>query len=115
MKMKPAPSFIVFHFAALLFCMADEPASIQATSSTPNHPVLLRNEHGPLTQIIVDVAEATDVVVTAFEFQLAGTDDLSDVESLTLFWTGEKDVFSFENQFGEQSEATSTIAYFNRQ
>ena len=113
--MKQALSFIAFHLAALLCCTADEPASIQATSSTPNHPVLIRNEHGPLTRVIVDVGDATAVAVTAVEFQLAGTDDLGDVESLTLFWTGDKEVFSPENQFGDQSRPTSTIAFHGQQ
>ncbi len=115
MKMKPALSFIAFHFAALLCCTADEPASIQATSLTPIHPVLIRNEHGPWTRIIIDVADATDVAVTAVEFQLAGTDDLSDVESLTLFWTDDKKVFSPENQFGDQSTPKSTIEFRGQQ
>ena len=115
MKMKPALSFIAFHFAALLCCTANEPASIQATSLTPIHPVLIRNEHGPLTRIIIDVADATDVAVTAVEFQLAGTDDLSDVESLTLFRTGDNEVFSPENQFGDQSTPKSTIEFRGQQ
>lgn len=113
--MKQALSFIAIHFAALLCCTADEPASIQATSLTPIHPILIRNEHGPLTRIIIDVADATDVAVTAVEFQLAGTDDLNDVESLTLFRTDDKGVFAPENQFGDQSTPKSTIEFHGQQ
>ena len=57
--MKQALSFFAIYLVAMLCCAADEPASIQATSSTPIYPLLIRNEHGPLTRVIVDVGDAT--------------------------------------------------------
>lgn len=113
--MKQALSFIVICFASQLYSTADEPASIQVTSSNPIHPVLIRNEHGTLTRVVIDVAEATNVAVTSVEFQLDGTDDLSDIESLTLFCTGDKEGFSPEKQFGKQAASISTIVFHGQQ
>ena len=73
--MKHALTFIIFHVAALLCCAADDPAAIQATSSSPIHPVLIRNEHGPMVRIVLDTADATDVDVQSVEFRLHGTDE----------------------------------------
>ena len=52
-----------------------------AVSSQPVHPVLIRNEHGPLTRVVVDVADGVEARATSFDFQLDGTDDLGDLES----------------------------------
>ena len=109
--MKHALTFITLNFAALLCYAADDPAAIQVTTSSPNYPVLIRNEHGPLVRIVVDVADSADVEVEAVEFQLAGTDDLDDLESLTLFWTGDKETFSPENQFGDSAKPAATVAF----
>ena len=34
----------------------------RAVSSQPVHPVLIRNEHGPLTRVVVEVTEGEKVV-----------------------------------------------------
>ena len=90
---------------------ADEPAAVQVTVSSPTLPILIRNEHGPLVRIVLDVADATDVEVKAVAFQLDGTDDLGDLESLSLFWTGDKETFSPENQFGNGTEPASNVTF----
>ncbi|MEJ7596153.1 MAG: alpha/beta hydrolase fold domain-containing protein, partial [Planctomycetaceae bacterium] len=104
-------TFITLNVAALLCCAADDPAAIQVTSSSPIHPVLIRNERGPMTRIVMDVADGADVEVKSVEFQLGGTDDLADLESLSLFWTGDKETFSPENQFGDSAEPAATVTF----
>jgi len=109
--MKQSLTFITLNVAALLCCAADDPAAIQVTTSSPIHPVLMRNEHGPLLRIVVDAADSADVDVRAVEFQLAGTDDLADLESVTLFWTGDKETFLPENQFGDPVQPASIVTF----
>lgn len=113
--MKHALVFIILNIAALLCCAVDDVSVIQVTSSSPIYPILLRNEHGPLVRIVVDVADATAVEVKAVEFQLEGTDDLADLESLTLFWTGDKETFSAENPFGEPAQPAAAVTFRGQQ
>ena len=47
--------------------------------------MLIRNEHGPLLRVIVNAVDPKDVRVNAISFKLDGTDDLGDLDSLTLF------------------------------
>ena len=68
---------------------AETPAGITATSSQRVHPVLIRNEHNPLIQVVVDV-KRPGVHATRFTFSLRGTDDLNDIDSLRLYCSGEK-------------------------
>ena len=115
--MKHALIFIIINIAVPLCCAADDPAAIRVTTSSPTHPILMRNEHGPLVRVVVKVADSADVDVTvarevrAVEFQLAGTDELAALESLTLFWTGDKETFSPENQFGDPVQPASKVTF----
>jgi sialidase-1 len=68
---------------------AETPAGITATSSQRVHPVLIRNEHNPLIQVVVDV-KRPGIHATRFTFSLRGTDDLNDIDSLRLYCSGEK-------------------------
>src|SRR5690349_3427452 len=51
------------------FKSADPPAGLKASTTSPVHPVLIRNEHGPLLRIVVEAADAKDARVTALSFQ----------------------------------------------
>ena len=62
---------------------------IEATVSQRVHPVLIRNEHNALMQVVLEV-EQPDVHATSFTFSLRGTDDPADIESLRLFYSGGK-------------------------
>jgi sialidase-1 len=77
--------------------------------------VLIRNEHGPLLRVVVDAADATDVRVRAVSFKLDGTDDLGDLESLTLFSTGDQEEFSSATVFGEPVKPAATVTFRGEQ
>lgn len=62
---------------------------VQAVASQRVHPVLIGNEHNTLIQVVVE-ADQRDVHVNSFTFSLRGTDDLADIESLRLFYSGSK-------------------------
>lgn len=70
---------------------ADE---LAATVTRPVHPVLIRNEHGALLRISIDVPDGKDVSLQSLTVSTRGSDDLSDINSLTLFATGDQDAFS---------------------
>ena len=90
-----------FTFAAmalLLFSQAvyaEKPIpGITARVTRPVHPILIRNKHGPLLRILIQVDPGTQAHLNSLTFQLQGTNDLKDLDSLSLFATGEKAEFS---------------------
>lgn len=93
---------------ATLVAAAD---GITAIVKQPVHPVLVRNEHGPLMRIVIDTGEKSDVVLQALTVSLAGTDNLNDLESLTLFFTGDQEPFSPVNPVGDSMPPAETITF----
>lgn len=83
----------------------DSPKGLISTFASPIHPVLIRNQHGPLVRIVVDVEQGIEARATSLTFTLHGTDDPGDLQSLTLFSTGDKDAFSSATQIGEPTSA----------
>jgi len=115
--MKHALLILFFGIAAFLsstaamtrsLVAADRPSGIRVSTSSPIHPVLIRNSHGPLLCIALNVADSIEVKVQSFTFQLEGIDDL---ESLSLFWTGDKEAFSHADQFGKSVKPDTTITF----
>ena len=51
----------------------------QGTASQRVHPLLIRNDHNALIQVVVEVGQG-DVHATSFTFSLRGTDDLRTAE-----------------------------------
>ena len=84
---------------------------VSAVSSQPVHPVLIRNEHGPLTRVVVQVEKNIDVRTSTFVFTFDGTDDLGDLESLSLFSTGDKDEFSSAMRIGEVARPAMEVTF----
>src|SRR5437762_1956098 len=71
-----------------------EPPGLTAWSASPVHPVLIRNEQGPLVRVTVNAADPKDARVKALSFTLDGTDDLADLDALELFSTGDNEAFA---------------------
>ena len=91
---------------------ADKPIPGMTSSVTrPVHPILIRNEHGPLLRINVHVEPGTQAKLSSLTFQLQGTDDLKDIESLSLFSTGEKDEFSPTTPVGARVSPSASVTY----
>lgn len=86
-----------------------------AVSSQPVHPMLIRNEHSPMTRVVVDVADGVEARATSFDFMLDGTDDLSDLESLTLFSSGKKEEFSSATPIGEPVKPAKVVTFRGEQ
>ena len=89
----------------------DSVTGLTAIAVRPVHPVLIRNEHGPLLRVVVDVEDRDDVRVTGLSFLLDCTDDLNDLDSVALFTTGDKEEFSPATAVGERVKPAATIAF----
>jgi len=97
--------------AAIALSREVSAAEPSAVTSQPVHPVLIRNEHGPLTRVVVVVENGVEARAKSFVFQLDGTDDLEDLESLTLFSTGDKDEFSPATRIGEPAKPAKEVTF----
>ncbi|MDG1896719.1 MAG: alpha/beta hydrolase fold domain-containing protein [Fuerstiella sp.] len=104
----PGTPFIVMAwlvFAPLIcantVCGHEAAEGITATAVRPVHPILIRNDNGPLMRVMLDIEEGVAARATSIAFSLDGTDEIDDLESLTLFDTGDNEVFSPANQLGE--------------
>ena len=93
--------FVILACQLLLMRPCALSAELKVTCVSPVHPILIRNEHGPIVKVIVDVPEGSHCEVDAFDFSLEGTDELSDLQSLSLYSTGSEDRFSTDTQFGD--------------
>lgn len=93
------------------FAAADDSGPIRASSLSPVHPLLVRNQQGPLVRVLLEVTAPTDAAVKSITFQLDGTDDLNDLQSLSLYWTGDKEEFSNADPYGDSARAGSSITF----
>jgi sialidase-1 len=84
---------------------------ITGTQVSPVHPVLVRNPHGPLLKILLKTSGADTPRVNLLKFSLNGTDNLSDIESLALFSTGENDEFSPDHPISEPAAPERELSF----
>ncbi len=75
--------------------------SLAAVARRPIHPVLIRNEHNPLLRVTIESSASLDVLMNEMSFTLEGTDDLADLESLSLFSTRDNEEFAATHMVGE--------------
>jgi hypothetical protein len=85
--------------------------NVTVTTSRRVHPVLIRNEFGALLQIVMDVQRGKDLRLQAMHFTLDGTDDVGDLESLSLFATGDKEEFATALPFGKPIDAAKRLHF----
>jgi sialidase-1 len=80
-----------------------------ATSSQPVHPLLIRNDHGPVTRVDLSMPAGWDARATSFTFRLDGTDDLSDIDSVRLFAAGDTGAFTTATPVGAATAAAEQL------
>ncbi|MBM4077206.1 MAG: hypothetical protein FJ267_16360, partial [Planctomycetes bacterium] len=78
-----------------------ETQRIRATVVRPVHPILIRNENGPLLRLVVEIQSGQSVKLTSIEFSFEGTDDLRDLDVVRLYSTGSQEAFSPATPIGE--------------
>ncbi len=79
----------------------DRDPGVVASVVRPAHPVLIRNQHGPMLRIMIDVPTGQTARLTSLEFAMNGTDDLNDIEAIQLFDAGNQESFSPVAPIGE--------------
>ena len=89
-------------------------ASLEITTSQGVHPVLIRNQHNPLLRLTVE-AESAGHTAGLFNFNLNGTDDPNDIESLELFYSGDQEKFEAKNRFGVPVRPTGSFVFTGNQ
>jgi|GEM_PF-226021 len=77
----------------------------------PVHPILIRNEQGPLLRVVVTAEQSEVTNLSSLVFSLDGTDELNDLESLTLFATGDKDEFSSGTPVGSPVIPAASVTF----
>jgi sialidase-1 len=82
-----------------------------ASVTRPVHPVLIRNEHGPLLRIVVEVEKGVNARASSLVFNLDGTDELGDLDSLSLYASGDKDGFSPATRVGVPVVPAATVTF----
>ena len=82
---------------------------LSANAVRPVHPILIRNQHGPMLRITIDVTPGQSVRLASIEFSLHGTDDLNDIEAVQLFGTGNQEAFSPTTPIGDAAAPAQTI------
>lgn len=109
--MRHAPSILI----GLVSCVCSSgPAPVRAavvTTSEQVHPVLIGKAHNALLRVVVDVQREDEVRLRSMHFDLGGTDDVGDVESLELFTTGDRQRFSPHVAFGHSRPASRQVAF----
>ncbi len=88
--------------------------SLEITTSQGVHPVLIRNQHNPLLRLTVE-AESAGHTAGLFNFNLNGTDDPNDIESLELFYSGDQEKFEAKNRFGVPVRPTGSFVFTGNQ
>lgn len=83
--------------------------SLTASVVRPVHPILVRNEHGPLLRLVVDLPQGQTARLTSLEFFLDGTDDVNDLDVVRLFSTGHQEAFSPATPLGAAVAPARTI------
>jgi acetyl esterase/lipase len=89
----------------------DAARGLTASVTRPVHPVLIRNEHGPLLRVVVEVETAVQTRVNSLVFRFDGTDELGDLDSLRLFATGDKEGFSPATPVGVPVAPAATVTF----
>ncbi|MBM4072105.1 MAG: sialidase, partial [Planctomycetes bacterium] len=92
-------------------CVHAAGEDVSVTTSRQVHPLLIRNEAGSLLRIVITVPPGKDQRLQAMHFTLDGTDDIGDLESLSLFVTGDKQEFMTTTSFGKPQVAAKTLVF----
>lgn len=105
--------------ASLFFASAAHekgvPQGVTAATVRYVRPVLIRNEHNSLLQVLVDVKRSDEVRLRSLTFSLEGTAKLSDLESLELFYTGDKREFVTGTTYGTAVPPAAKLSFHGDQ
>lgn len=123
-------TFLHLILLAFLFITCNNKAQLsQSSSSTtdvsmikkvetynPVFPVLIGKANNPIFRVNIPSAEAQDAPkATTFKIDLKGTEQLSDISKVSIFYTADKPGFSDKNLFGTSSKITKQFSISGNQ
>jgi len=83
--------------------------NLTVSVTRPVHPILIRNEHGPLLRVAIEVSKGQTAKLRSLVFTLDGTSNLNDLDAISLFSTGTQDAFLPATLVGAPVRATTPI------
>ena len=86
---------------------------VGATASQRVHPVLIRNDANEWMRVIVEAGQP-DVHATAFTFSLQGGGELKNIETLRLFYSGDKEPQDLDKVHSGWKTKSGYLARLNR-
>ena len=90
--------------------IAQQPlAGLTAAVVRPVHPILIRNDHGPLLLVNIDVMPGRSAKLVSMTFSIEGTEELNDIEAVQIFGTGNGQNFSPDTPIGERATPTRVL------
>src|SRR5262245_45218809 len=97
-------------------CLSNPPApaaeggvSVRTLRRVP--PVLIRNDHNPLLQVVVEVRGDKEVRLRAVHFTLDRCDDLADLASLELFAAGDGEALAASSPSGKPTVPARAVTF----
>jgi sialidase-1 len=87
------------------------PQGITATASQRVHPVLIRNHHNELVELVVDLKGPGPATLESVTCNLDGTDNLEDIETLEMFSTADKREFAPGTAFGAPVRPAAEVSF----
>jgi sialidase-1 len=95
----------------LILCSCAQNAPVRFIAEQPTWPVLTMKEHNPVLKIQLVKSGIKEYMLSRIKFSLDGTSQLDQIESLSVFFAGEKNNFSPEQQFGTTVAAAKEVVF----
>lgn len=89
----------------------DSTQRVSAVTGSPVYPLLIRNEHGPVAQIVINTEKDVEAKLESLTFSLQGTDELTDIAELRLFASGDQGEFQAKTQIGDATLPTAEVVF----
>lgn len=87
---------------------AESEVNITATVTSPVHPILIRNDHGPMLRVVLEVPEHSEAILQETTFLIEGLDE---IESLGLYATDTDLAFTAKRIVGERLSPAKSITF----
>jgi sialidase-1 len=96
---------------ALILCSCSHYSPVRLVSEQPVYPVLTMKAHNPVLKLQLLNSGKEDYTLSKVCCSLEGTSQLEQIDSITLFFAGDKKSFSTKKQFGETAPAAKTVVF----
>ena len=111
--------FLIVSLSPIVLAVKESLSSMKIQKVTTAQwvaPILIRKAHNPVLAVKVDTEGVlTPKSVTGLTIRPDGTTDKNDIESVRIFYTGTKDRFSTESEFGSVAEPAEQMTFSGNQ